>query len=120
MRTNLQYDREVVAVSTAALTIEELPLKPTKPQFALPLSNFYEPGHWYVDAIDRTQCLNICIFSRTWESVDLLLLSEDVAVAAGIERFHVEAEGPVDGESSPGILASLNEWIALCINLEVF
>ena len=32
MRTNLQYDHEFVTVSTAALTIEELPLEPMKPR----------------------------------------------------------------------------------------
>ena len=109
MRTNLQYDHELVTVSTAALTIEELPLEPMKPRFVLSRNDFFEPGHWCVDAIDRAQCLNTCIISRTWEDLDLLLLLEDVAVAAGIERFYVEAEEPVDGESSPGILAPLSE-----------
>ena len=109
MRTNLQYDHELVTVSTAALTIEELPLEPMKPRFVLSRSDFFEPGHWCADAIDRAQCPNTCIISWTWEDLDLLLLLEDVAVAAGIERFYVEAEESVDGESSPGILAPLSE-----------
>ena len=96
-------------MSTAALTIEELPLEPMKPRFVLSRSDFFEPGHWCVDAIDRPQCLNTCIISRTWEDLDFLLLLEDVAVAAGIERYYFEAEEPVDGESSPGILALLSE-----------